>query len=156
MNICKTKGATLTDHDQAAQHEAESGIEPNVTLLRARLLCDGGFYQQALIELSGKKEDFSRTQDKIEFIYRLARIYHLWGKVDESIPYYKATIETGKNYPYYFAANAALCLGDIYKQKNEIEEAKKYYEMCLTMKNTEYKTGIDQKAKAALNSLNVK
>ena len=154
IGFCKTKGATLTDHDQLAKQEAESGIKPNITLLRSRLLCDGGYYEKALNELLSKHvSDFTSVQDKIEYIYRLARIYHLWNKVDQSMVYYNATIEMGKSFPYYYAANAALNLGYIYEQKGNTTEAKKYFQMCLDMKNTDYKTSIAQKAKAGLNRL---
>lgn len=157
INFCKTVGATLTDHDQIAKEEAESGIIPNIILLKSRLLCDGGYYSASLAQLSKcNSNTFSAMQDKIEFVYRTARIYHLWNKIDECIPYYTATIEMGKNFPYYYAANAALNLGYIYEQKGNATEAKIYYNQCLAMKNTDYKTSISQKAKAGLNRLEAK
>lgn len=152
ISFCKTSGAAFTDSDKQATKEAIGGVAPNPLLLKVRLLQDGGYYQRALVLLKGKSDaDFLSMKDKIEFNYRSGRIYHEWGKSEEAIHYYENTIKTGENYPYYFAANAALQLGFIYEKKGDKQKAIQYYRKCIAMKNTDYKNSLDQKAKAGLN-----
>lgn len=154
ISFCKTTGAAFTDSDKQAMKEANEGVAPNPLLLKVRLLQDGGYYQQAMLLLKGKSpEDFLSVKDKIEFSYRMGRIYHEWGKPDDAIHYYENTIKYGEKYPYYYAANAALQLGFIYEEKGERGKAIVYYRKCIAMKNTDYKNSLDQKAKAGLNRL---
>ena len=148
-------GNTFVDEDSQALAEAKSKIVPNITLLKARLLCDGGYFQKALNILSEKKpSEFCITQkDFLEYSYRMGRIYDEWGMPNKAIPFYELTIKNGSSSIYYFAANSSLHLGYIYENNGNKEKAKYYYDLCSTMKNTEYKNSINQKAKAGLNRL---
>jgi tetratricopeptide (TPR) repeat protein len=96
---------------------------------------------------------FFTKREKLEYLYRSARLYHKAGQVNEGITYYLKTIELSKDENYYFAPNSALQLGYIYLSRVEKEEAKKYFQLALSYKNYEYKNSIDNKAKAALNEL---
>ncbi|NTW31121.1 MAG: tetratricopeptide repeat protein [Bacteroidetes bacterium] len=155
MNNVLTLGSTLVDEDGQALTEAKSNTIPNIILLKARLLCDGGYFQKALNILSEKKpsEFCVSPKDFLEYSYRLGRIYHEWGLSAKAIPFYELTIKNGSSSIYYFAANSALHLGYIYENNGNKEKAKYYYELCSSMKNTEYKNSINQKAKAGLNRL---
>ncbi len=155
INYVFTLGGTLVDEDSQALTEAKSNIIPNIRLLKARLLSDGGYYQKAMDTLVEKKpSDFCvSTKDYLEYTYRLGRIYDEWGYDTKAIPYYELTIKNGSAFTYYFAANSSLHLGLIYENLKNNEKAKYYYELCSTMKNTEYKTSINQKAKAGLNRI---
>lgn len=157
LNLCKIKGGELTDSDKQAKTEADFGVAPNPILLKVRLLQDGGYYDVALGLLVGKStNDFLSIKDKIEFTYRAARIYHEKGDTEKAIHFYQSTIARGKNYPYYFAANAALQLGLIYEEKGLKDKALEYFHKCLDMENTDYKNSLDQKAKAGLSRLEKK
>ncbi|HEY8401534.1 MAG TPA: hypothetical protein VIK89_09745, partial [Cytophagaceae bacterium] len=81
------------------------------------------------------------------------RLHHKVGSINDAIDYYLKTIELSPPDTYYFAPNAALQLGYIYKRKSDKENARKYFQKALTYKNYEYKNSIDNKAKAALNEL---
>jgi tetratricopeptide (TPR) repeat protein len=135
--------------DKDAEKEARSGIVPNIILLKARLLFDGGYYNKAknllLTDINGFKDD-----DIIERYYRLGRIAQKSGDIDEAKLYLKKTIETGKNSTRYFAGNAALQLGIIYEKENNFEKAKHYYNICRTLDFDEYETSIKEKAKQGL------
>jgi len=153
--FCKTKGRLFTDADKDALEELNSGVTPNIILLKARLLADGAYFDRALQLLQGKTTDnFNTEQDKLEFTYRLGRIYDESGSPDKAIPYYVATINRGENLSYYFADNASLQLAMIYETKKDFDHARFYYSKCLAMKDNVYKTSIDQKAKSGLNRLN--
>ncbi len=154
MLICKNSGEIIVDADNHAYNEAIKRAPPNTHLLKSRLLCDGGYYKEALKSLSGLSvDDFDNLRDKLEFTYRAGRIYHQWEKKEKAIGYYLATVKNGKEYPYYYAANSALQLGIIYEEKAETEKARYYYNLCISMKDHEYKNSINQKAKAGLSRL---
>ena len=151
---CITKGDDFSDEDKQALKEAQSHEVPNYYLLRARLLFDGGYYQKALSEIATKsKDDFPNVKDKLELIYRLARIYDKSENKTRAIEMYKKTIEFGEKMQYYFAANSALNLGLIYEQQGDMVNAEMYYRKCLNMRNHEYQNSIDQKAKAGLDRI---
>ena len=67
------QGNTLSDADKQAHREAKTGEYPNVILLKARLLNDGGYNAAALSLLAGKTtENFTNPKEKTEFNYRLS------------------------------------------------------------------------------------
>jgi len=146
-----SKGNDITDADKQALQNAKKGTWPHPILLRARLLSDGGYQQQALAILAGKtSKDFDKDIDKTEFAYRLGRIYELAGQIDQAIPFYTSAIEKGSNQPEYFAARAALQIGLIYEQKGNPSQAITFFNTCLEMKNHAFKNSLDQKAKTGI------
>ena len=72
------------------------------------------------------------------------------GKKDKAINYFEMTIKNGLTSRYYFAANSALMLGQIYEEEKEKNKAEFYYKKCLSIKHEQYKNSIDQKALAGL------
>ncbi len=148
-------GNAVVDADIQAEREANNKAVPNVYLLKARLLFDGGYYEKALAAITSSKTTgfLKNSRDSLEFSYRIGRIYHEWGKTETAVPFYMKTIENGSESPYYFAANAALQLGIIYEKKGDFQKAAEYYELAQSMENKEYKNSINQKAKAGLNRI---
>lgn len=145
-----TKGSNLTDADKKALKDAKLAGFPNAQLLKARLLNDGGFYNQALNMLADKNiESFTNPAEKLEYLYRMARIYDDL-KNDAAISYYKRAIELGIDRKEYFASRATLQLGELFERKGNKVEALKYFEQALAMKDHDYKDSIDQKAKAGI------
>ena len=155
MKKVELYGNTTVDADKQAQREAENKVVPNVILLKARLLFDGGYYEEALvlIELNKKQLDLNNERDSLELTYRIGRVFDAWGKPDQAIKYYKQTIEEGSESAFYFAANAALKLGNIYENKQDYKQAAFYYEAAQSMENEEYKNSINQKAKAGVQRI---
>jgi tetratricopeptide (TPR) repeat protein len=146
-----TKGATDSDADKQALKDAKSGKWPNLLLLKARLLSDGGYNNDASALLQGKSEnDFPKEEDKLEFAYRMARIYDDLGRSDEAIRNYLVAINIGQNRKEYFAARAALQIGQIYEKKGQKALAISYYQKCLDMDDHEYKNSLDQRAKSGI------
>lgn len=144
----------LTDEDKAALEESKNGKTPNVTLLRARLYFDGGYYSSALQEIAGKPlSAFPDMRDQLELTYRLARIFEKQGKYAKAIEYYGLTLKNGENQPWYFAANSALLLGQLHEESGRPDLAGQYYRKALELRNHEYQNSIDQKAKAGLSRL---
>jgi tetratricopeptide (TPR) repeat protein len=147
----KLRGNDQVDNDREALAFAIKNSKPDMNLLKARLLFDGGYYARARQELDGFKS--TDVKSGLEYIYRLGRIYHNWGKTDEAISYYAETIKKGENLPYYFAANSSLQLGIIFEKRNDFMQAKKYYLKVLDMNFDEYQFSITNKAQAGLNRI---
>ncbi len=157
LKLCEQTGSDLFDEDKSALDEARSGVVINTYLLRARLLCDGGFYDKALLELTRRQiQDFPRYHDQLEITYRLGRIMQMTGKEDKAIEYYEKTLKNGLSSPYYFAANSALMLGMIYEENHQYEKAISYFEKCLAIEHADYKKSIDQKARAGIDRVKKK
>lgn len=152
MEQVKIKGNTETDADKKALKDAKSGKMPNVLLLKARLLTDGGFSPDAFQLLMGKStKDFTDETDKLEFAYRVARIYGELKRYDNALDAYLSTIKIGKERTEYFAARASLEAGLIYEtQKKNKTMAIAFYQQCLDMPDHDYKNSLDQKAKAGI------
>lgn len=147
-------GNTFSDEDKQALNESKSSVIPNLLLLRSRLLFDGGYYQRSLAEIASKPiTSFPTLRDKLEFTYRLARIFDKTNKQEQAINFYEQTIKNGKSYTYYFAANSALMLGLLYENIGNAAKAEECFRLCLSMRNHEYQNSLDQKAKAGLNRL---
>lgn len=151
QQLLKVNGM-FTDEDKQAENEAQMGIRPNLILLKARLLFDGGFYTKSLEQLAGKPQtEFPSQRDKIEFVYRTARNFDQLNQKAKAIDFYIKTITIGEKTTYYFAASSALSLGQLYEAQKDFNNAKIYYKKCLTMRSHDYQNSIDQKAKAGLN-----
>ena len=70
MRLCQIRGNTLIDSDKSAMKEANKSITPNPTLLSARLLFDGGYYEEAKNKLEAKQVDeFTEEKDRLECAY---------------------------------------------------------------------------------------
>jgi tetratricopeptide (TPR) repeat protein len=144
-------GNTETDADRQALKEAESGRWPNPILLKARLLDDGGYYLQALHVLSGKRiNSFTDVQDRLEFSYRIGRIYDALNRKSEAIVAYQEAMRLGENRKEYYGARAALQMGYIYEDRGDKKNALIYFKKVLAMKSHDYKNALDQKAKAGI------
>jgi len=142
------------DEDKSAIREASEQSTPNITLLKARLLFDGGYYQRALAELAARPiSEFPGLKDKIEFTYRFARIMDKTGNNEKALEYYQLTLKNGYSQPWYYAANSALLIAQYYEEKGNRNKAIEYYKTTLSMRNHEFQNSIDQKAKAGLNRL---
>jgi tetratricopeptide (TPR) repeat protein len=146
-----TRGSTDSDADKQALKDAKSGKWPNVLLLKARLLSDGGYNSDAAALLQGKTEDdFTKEEDKLEFAYRVARIYDDLERSDDAIRNYLIAIRLGENRKEYFAARASLQIGQIYEKRGQKALAIAYYQKCIDMEDHEYKNSLDQRAKSGI------
>jgi tetratricopeptide (TPR) repeat protein len=155
MTKIKTIGHKDIDEDKQAYAEAKSGIMPVIPLLKARLLFDGGYYTQAMDILLNQKlgEYIKNKRDLAEYYYRLGRITHETGQAQKAIRYYTQAIASGRELPQYYAAGAALQLGLLYENQKRYTEADSCFKLCMSLDYTEYKTSLNQKAKAGVNRL---
>ena len=145
------KGTLDTEADKQANKEAHTNSWPNILLLKARLLNDGGNNREALALLHGKTiDDFATSQDKLEFAYRAARLFDDLGNDSQAITFYKMAIVLGEKGTEYFAARSALQIGYIFENRKQCAAASTWFKKCMSMKGHDYKNSLDQKAKAGL------
>jgi Tetratricopeptide repeat len=157
MRNCKLRGKTVQGNDKNALKEANSGAVPDILLLRARLLFDGGYYQNAHQLLKDKTADsFKDKKYQLEYYYRFGRISHRLRKIPEAINLYQTTIELGRNEPYYFACNAALQGGLLCEEQKNFTQACIFYDTCLSLDPDDYKNSLHMQAKAGLDRIRKK
>lgn len=153
IQLVKSKGSLYNDKDKQALDEANDS-PPNALLLRARLLYDGGFYNKAIAVLSNKNvNEFALERDKIEYYYRLGRIYDAMDNDDLALKFYQNTINTGKASNYHYAATSATKMGAIYEQRKDYVKARNAYHLVFDLKNKQFRNSLEQKAKEGLKRL---
>ncbi len=156
MDSVTVYGDDKVGADKEALEEAQASPIPNKNLLRARLLFDGGYYLQAKHILDTMDTANLTNDENAERIYRYARIAHrqrLWATAKKE---YRRAILTGAKSHRYFAANAALKLGEIYESEDSLKTARQFYNQCLEMDFDEYVNSIRGKAKEALERISEK
>ncbi len=144
-------GTSITDMDKQALKTYKQKRFSNKSLLKARLLFDGGSFNAAtkILENNTLKLQLS-TLEQLEWNYRLARVYDESRKIQPAIAYYKKTLTTPNPSNEYYPARAALQLAYIYEKLNKKSTAAKYFNKVLSVEGHEYKTSLDHKAKSGL------
>jgi len=146
-------GLETTEADKQAQYESQAAQPPRVELLRARLLFDGGYYQRSLQQLDGLAAQELSDREELERLYRVARNQHKLGQQDLALRSYAQVIERGQGLPHYFAPYAALQTALIHELARRPQQARAAYELALRINLKEYKSSIEQRAKAGLARL---
>ena len=149
------EGEAYSATDKSAEVQAKLGKTPNIHLLKARLLCDGGYFSKAKSILLKGILDPNQLQDleQLEFHYRQGRIAHLSGSHTEAKKQYQKTIDLGKNNKAYFACRSALEMGHIFEEEKNKPKASEYFTLCLDLEPDEYKFSLHLSAKAGLKRL---
>jgi len=153
MQMVQSTPIGIVGNDDDALKEAKSGVMPHRELLMSRILFDGNNYAQALLALDSMDTTDITENQHLELIYRKGRIYDGMGNNAMTVACYKRVIAQGQSNPEYYAANAALKLGEYYMSKGDNENAKLYFRKCLEMNPNQYKNSLHQKAKSHLNKL---
>jgi tetratricopeptide (TPR) repeat protein len=147
--------AQITNNEQARyiMHELEADNPPNIHLLKARLLTNGGYYQDALKQIKLYVNNSKNPRQNTEYHYRKARIMEKLGNTETAKIDYKKAILSGKDQSWYFAPQASLNLGKIYNSENKKDLAKHYFKLCLKINNSLYKESINREAKRNLKQI---
>ena len=151
LKSVKSEGSLFIDEDKVALNEARKNHINSPRLLRARLLYDGGYYEKALLELTKSINLLDYTTFLDEYYYRLACIQSKLNYMDKQvITKYQKSFDLGKKSTNYYAPMSALQIGLIYEKQNKFNQAKIYFEKCLSLSDFDYERGIHQKAKVGL------
>jgi hypothetical protein len=157
-------GSARIDADKQAQRFATSGVWPHKTLLRARMLIDGGYYEQAqALLLHTDVATLQNVADRAEYYFRLGRVYEEMAHLPagtrlykDAIAAYKVAMSVGAGRQEQFAARAALHTGKIYEALQMDKEAVAMYTRCVNMPEHDFQNSIDQQAKAGMNRIELK
>lgn len=151
LNSVQNIGSKSNGRDKDAFHLANLNFVPNLQLIKARLLFDGGYYKLAQQELNKLKDTpLNQVYEALEFSYRQARVAQGLKKENSAIEHYQKVLVEGASQPYYFACNATLQLGIIFENKGQKNKAADYYQQCLKLKPDIYKNSLHLSAKAGL------
>lgn len=154
MDLCLEKGHDLLEDDLQAIKEAKKKNTPDVALLRARLLYDGGYFQRAYDDLIENEASYKNDKDKkLEYNYRMGRINHALELYDDAKEYYLYSLGAGITSNSFYACNSALQLGLLSEYQQESLTASKYFKVCLKIKPPIYKSQLHNKAKAGINRI---
>ncbi|HTH57612.1 MAG TPA: tetratricopeptide repeat protein, partial [Cyclobacteriaceae bacterium] len=118
----KVVGRDQADPDKNAAMQLQENKLPNQKILKVRYFTDGGYYDEA--QRSAKSIQFTELhtlKEQTEYFYRLARLAHKTEELSVARIYYEETITLAKENPWYFAPNAALQLGYIYRDQKDFE-----------------------------------
>ena len=148
MSKCLIHGNNLLDEDKQAQSEAKRQLVPHVTLLKARLLFDGGYYQNGLATLEKIKIGDLNDVQVEEYHYRRGRCQQSVKQYNEAIASY--LLIANNQSTSFFVAGSCLQLAMIYENQKKLASAKAFYEKCLQLNPAEYKNSLHQKAKSGL------
>ena len=150
----KIVGRDQADPDKNAAMQLVENKFPNKKLLKVRYSTDGGFYSEAQLAVQSIHfTELHSLKEQTEYFYRLARLAHKTEEFSVAKIYYEETIKLSKENPWYFAPNAALQLGYIYRDQKDFEKAKKYFELAMSYRKHEYKSSIDTKSRSALDQM---
>lgn len=151
MKAVQSIGVATNGRDKDALYASTQDFVPHKALLQARLLFDGGYYDEALQLLEGLKEEaLELFYEKLELNYRKGRIYHRKGDWGKALYFYDKVYRQGVEQDYFFSCNAALQMGQIFEEKGQVKDARLYFERCLEAKAEVYQNSLHMSAKAGL------
>jgi hypothetical protein len=154
MSKVQSEGDDLVDDDKQALLESEGSIIPNVILLKARLLFDGAYFESAFEMLDENKYAVSSHKRLFaEYNYRQGRILQKLNRIDEARKHFDFLIKYHSDDKEFYACNSALQMGLIEENLGHNNEAKLYFEKCLSIKPKSYKRSLHQKAKTGLERI---
>ena len=155
-------GETIVEPDKMAlkstQQILKLKVQLNLTeksLKRVQLATEGGYYQEGLSILTKMDESIMPdVKNKVEKIYREARIFHLMGNVDAASTRYQKVIALSVKQPTWsFAPRSCLYLGNILQAENNKIKAIYFYKKSLEYEDYEGSNSVEIKANAGLNEL---
>ena len=156
LNLARKNETSSSEVDKNASQILEKLASTNKTLLKLRYAIDGGYYQIAEVLIKQLVTEPLNEKERIELIYRQARMTHLQQIPEQATQLYFQVIQEEKTISdSYFAPNSFLQLGYLKRDFGNYEAAKEYFNKVLDFKKHPYETSLDSKAKVALSLLNV-
>ena len=152
--IVRNEGKDINERDREALYDANLDYFPNVNLVKARLLLDGGYFdefEREIVLFEATNNELLAYQ--IKYLFLMGRYKAAIGFNEEAVSNFLKVIELGEDKDYYFASEAALRLGYIFEDKGENDLAKYYYEKSIKLYKSNYYEYIEDKAAKGLKRL---
>ncbi len=122
-------------------------------MTKARLLFDGGEYVSSMAVMNQiNTSKLTKPGEKLEYQYRMARLYEKTNQTKMAIAWYKKVSESTQT-TYYYPSYASYSVAQIYRALNKPDSAGYYYRKALQVNDSEYKSGIEIKANYAISQL---
>ncbi len=134
-----------TSNDKQAQKEAESLKDEPIALLKARLLFDGGYFQQALSSLSNLDTTTLGNYYLAEYHYRKGRIHQELNQAANALLNYNEVIALCRDDKRYIGPYAAIEAAGISLEQQQYEIAKTYLQQASELNDGQYKSDINAK-----------
>ncbi len=141
-----------SNEDIQAKYEVSHSHEWLYELVLARIFFDGGEFKKSAKVLLDSKDNISNysSQQKLEYSYRLGRIYHKLNDLDKASRFYIMVIYSDLDSEYYYPAYSAYYLAEMYEEQCNFEKAKYFYALCIELDSPIYKASIHKKANQRL------
>lgn len=157
LSMAKTEGGQIVDEDKSALRWASKKAKPNLSLLRSRLASDGGYFDEALSELEriGDPKTLP-TNEVLEWHYRRGRILQAQNEFEKALKEFDEVLASEEVSTSYMIGNSALQKGLIYESLGQWEAAHLAFSHCLDIEIDEYRSSINQKARAGIDRVSGK
>lgn len=145
------KGSDINERDREALYDASLDYEPDINLVKARLLIDGGYlgrFEQAIKDFEAHLRN--ELPYRLEYRFLKGRYARIVDDTPDAINHYKWVIDNGRDEDYSFACEAALNLGEIFEAAGKYDYAKKYYKLSADLYKNRYYEYIGAGADKAL------
>ncbi len=140
-------GNEINERDREALYDASLDYEPNVNLVKARLLLDGGYDEQFTKYINNFIDEHNNNLPfLLDYKLLLARYKLKNHDIKQAKSYLNWVLNHGKDEDYYFACAAALYLGNIYEDEDNFEVAKKFYKQSVDLYDSDYYEYLGDKA----------
>lgn len=154
FEAARNAGKESAEADRHAARNLASREMPSIPLSKVRFYTDGGYYAEAEALLAQvDPEKLTAIRHKAEWYYRKARLMHKVNRLPDAVEMYEMTVTLAGTNDWYYAPNACLQLGYLARQRDDVTEARRWFEKALSYKKHEYKNSIDSKARSALAQL---
>lgn len=154
MSDLRAKGNTVAPYDANAEREALLNLSPNLNLIKAHLLFEGGYYDKALQEINQCPVASLKTDyEKAEHTFYKGRIEHKMKRLDNAAREYDAVIAAYKSKSFYFACAASFFAGQIWEERKEYDKARNYYTECAKYNPEVFKKTLHDRARTCLEAI---
>jgi len=144
-------GNEINERDREALYDASLDYQPHINLVKARLLIDGGYLDEAVKYLNEfKKNPQNQLAYQLEYHLLLARYQVLTEETAQAITNFDFVMKNGSKTDYYFACAASFYLGRIAEVNGKLEEAENDYKTSVDLYKSEYYEYLGDKANKAL------
>ena len=153
MRLAISEGNDEVGEDQKALKEALSGYIPELELLKARLLFDGGYYAEAKSQIMNCPVVLLQNESyNLEYHYRKGRIYQQLGDHETAKELFHKSMAPMDERTYYSCASA-LQLGLICEKEKRFDDAWNYFKQCTSIRTEEHRTSLHRQAKSGMRRI---
>jgi tetratricopeptide (TPR) repeat protein len=144
------QGQRISEADKYVYSLVSAGYHPHPEIQKARLLFDGGYYEESLMKLETIHIAGLTDEEKLEYSYRKARVYQELKDFDTARKHYDEVFRTSFQ-DHYLMANAHLQMGYIELEAKNQEASADHFREALKYSGVYYKSSIRNEARAGLS-----